>query len=198
MSARSDRYYALKAAQQCVRCEVKLPDDAASVRCERCAKRARIASTTHARRSRTDRRDRGACAFCGAKSKLYRCPACRIRSNDKSTKSVGSSVDIPAEKQWRTGTTESDAGTMRYRGQGHRGAPPLAVLDEQDLKQVVAEIERCRNALAYARSPQVQELPKQARRQALEAALARADLARRFLGDLFRRHRYEPEDTIDE
>lgn len=79
-------------------------------------------------------------------------------------------------------------GWRRYRGKGRRGAPGAAVNDEQDLADATKALERGRQALAYARSEEVQSLPRIQKRAVLNEALAHLGLAGRTLGEVTQRN----------
>ncbi len=79
-------------------------------------------------------------------------------------------------------------GWRRYRGKGRRGAPGAAVNDEQDLQDASKALERGRQALAYARSEEVEALPRIQRRAVLNEALAHLGLAGRTLGEVTQRN----------
>jgi hypothetical protein len=86
---------------------------------------------------------------------------------------------------WRK---DSD-GWNRYRGKGRRGAPGAAVNDAEDLRYALQTLERGAQALAYSRSPEVQELPRIQRRAVVNEALSHLGLAGRTLGDVAARNR---------
>lgn len=79
-------------------------------------------------------------------------------------------------------------GWRRYRGQGRRGAPGAAVNDERDLADVTKALDRGRRALVYARSPEVEALPRIQKRAVMNEALAHLGLAGRTLGEVTARN----------
>lgn len=80
-------------------------------------------------------------------------------------------------------------GWHRFRGKGKRGAPPTGANDEGDLRMVLVAIQRGTEALAYARSPEVQELGRITRQAALNEAAALFAHGARGLDDLVDRLR---------
>ena len=79
-------------------------------------------------------------------------------------------------------------GWKRYRGKGRRGAPGAAVNDEQDLRDALKHLERGTQALAYARSAEVQALPRIQRRAVMEEAVDRLGLVGRAVIEVVQRN----------
>jgi hypothetical protein len=188
-------YQERKLSGSCVRCGQPAADD--SVFCERHHQRAKRYARKAVRELRQTRRAAGQCAYCGAKSKLRRCPACKIKEGripvGKTRQGVMKGVvNQPGDGLvWRHGTTSRDATTLRYHGRAVRGAPPASVTDEADCKQISAEVERARRGLEYAHSAECAELPRIQRKEARHAALSRLALAKRYIEEVLQRHKYE-------
>ncbi len=79
-------------------------------------------------------------------------------------------------------------GWKRYRGKGRRGAPGAAVNDEQDLRDAIKHLERGTQALAYARSAEVQALPRIQRRAVMDEAVDRLGLVGRAVTEVVKRN----------
>jgi hypothetical protein len=136
---------------------------------------------------RARRRESGLCAFCLAKSKTYRCLACLVKAGFAARrKSVPCSVDKSARIAART--VMHHDGRTRYHGQNRRGQQPRAQLDDQDLAEAISRLQRAKDGLAAARSPEAQLLPRIQREDAERAALAQLELAGRFLDDVGERN----------
>lgn len=83
---------------------------------------------------------------------------------------------------------EPGTGWKRYRGKGRRGPRAAGVTDEQDLVDAEKALEAGRLALAYARSPEVQAMPRIQRAGVKDAAVARLALAAGFVADVVARN----------
>lgn len=153
--------------------------------CPRCLKRHRKRNRERNAAMKTRRRSEGRCAFCELKSETYRCPAHRIAHGQVSREwSDAKSSAQPGTDPWR----KDNDGWSRYRGKGRRGAPGAAANDEQDLASAKATMERGAAALRYARSPEVQALPRIQKKGAMAEAVAILELAARFLDDITMRN----------
>lgn len=182
---RPSRYAERKAEiGRCTRCHRKgLPDDASM--CPRCLKRHRKRNREGVAELRARRRAAGLCAYCETKSVTYRCPVHRIAHDQVSSEwSKTRSSAQPGADQWR----RDNDGWARFRGKGRRGAPGAAANDEQDLSSAKATMERGAAALRYARSPEVQALPRIQKKGAMAEAVAILELAARFLDDITMRN----------
>lgn len=205
---RNERYYQRKADGICTYGSVEdcphPPADGSSL-CQAHLDDANDRKARSAQALREERREGGWCAYCGeVKSETYACAGCSIRRGDIPTTNSDNNVDNTNADRWRRETianpnlkdptAEGVAGTkttMRYVGQSRRGTPSAATLDEQDLKQIAAELERARVGLQYAHALPT-EIPRAQRKDAVRAALSRLDLAGRFIEDVLDRHNYEP------
>jgi hypothetical protein len=154
--------------------------------CERHHKRKKRQRSKSAAAARDNNRALGLCAFCPTSSETYRCAVCAAKHGQvpasvrlRMTTGVGTDSD-----PWRK---DSD-GWKRYRGKGRRGPPAAAVNDEQDLKDAERALEKGRQALAYARSPEVQALPRIQRAGVKSEAVAFLAHAARFLDEVVDRN----------
>lgn len=179
-------YAERQAASRCVyssRCKRQLADGADL--CDRHLKRKRRVQRTSAKEARDNNRTLGLCAFCPTKSATYRCAACAVKHGQTPSLRVASGVDAaPQSDQWR----KDNDGWARYRGKGRRGAPAAGVNDEQDLRDAEKALEAGRKALAYARSPEVQALPRIQRASVRREATAFLAHAARFLDEVVERN----------
>lgn len=126
------------------------------------------------------------CIVCRKPSPTYRHPECRIRDGSFLPRaSVASGVVADPFRK------DGD-GWARYRGKGRRGAPMASVDDDQDLERAIGHVTRGREAMAYARSPEVTKLGRIQQAGAMRAALAELLLAARFLESVVDRR--EPKD----
>lgn len=183
-------YLDLKLARRCVRCRRDLTDAEAEVS-DLCAphladKRARQAKSE--KRARSARRRNGMCAECGAvKSKRYYCPGCLVKvGRTPKSSAVDNAVDKSARIAART--SRRNEGRDRYRGRPRRGRPSdvdEATLDRDDIIRLA---HLWCDGIAYAKSPEVQALPRIQRRDALEAAIDHARHGIRFWTAAIERH----------
>lgn len=141
---------------------------------------ARQATAKAMKRRRRELRKAGLCLEdCGRSAKgAARCVMCLIRTGRVDKNHVGVNVATDDESsRFKTDST----GRRRYHGQMRRGRQPQSQLDDQDLKYAADAIEKAKLALAAARSPEVQALPRYQRDAAKRAALAHVDHSARFL-----------------
>ena len=186
MTAATELYLEKKVAQLCTYHRCKCAPAEGAQLCPRHLRKQRKRDARYKARLRARRRHAGQCAFCPAKSKTYRCMACVIKAGFAPRKSVQSSVDKSARIAART-VMHGD-GRTRYHGQARRGQQSRAQLDEQDLADAIARLQRAKDGLAAARSPEAQLLPRIQREEAERAALAQLELAGRFLDDVGERN----------
>lgn len=135
-----------------------------------------------------DRREaEGKCRACGTPRKPnQRCSSCAAKRPERITDdAVNVTVNAAGADPFRR---DAD-GWKRYRGKGRRGAPGAAVNDEQDLADATKALERGRQALAYARSPEVQALPKIQRAGVRNEALAHLGRVARTVEEVAARNR---------
>lgn len=127
----------------------------------------------------------GKCRGCGTPRKpKQRCAVCAARRPERiRVEAVDSGVDA------RDPFRRDNDGWKRYRGKGRRGAPGAAASDEQDLVDATKALERGRQALAYARSAEVQALPKIQRAGVRNEALAHLGLVARTVEEVTARNR---------
>ena len=188
----SARYLERQQTGQCAyskRCKRELAPD--SDLCARHLKRERKRKNEANTAARKNNRLLGLCAFCPAKSESYRCPVCAVKHGQVPTSRVADSVATDSPASPDPFRRDGD-GWRRYRGKGRRGAPGAAVNDEQDLADATKALERGRQALAYARSPEVEALPRIQKRAVLNEALAHLGLAGRTLGEVTSRNSGRP------
>lgn len=188
-SERAADYQTAKESQQCTYPRCGKPPAQDTQLCARHLANKRTNDRTSLARRREDLAARGRCVDCRKKSSTYRCAGCAVKRGRIPTTGVGNGVGNEASKipaQWRLepGTTWN-----RYRGKAKRGKPSTAILDDQDLEYAVEEITTAKLALAYARSPEVQQMPKAQRDDIMAAALARLDRAERWLDEVRVRHK---------
>lgn len=146
-----------------------------------------------ARASAQRRRDQlaaaGKCTQCGTPRKpgqrcvVCRARRCRIAPDDAVDNKVDSGGSAQSD-QWR----KDNDGWARYRGKGRRGAPAAGVNDEQDLRDALKALVAGQKALAYARSPEVQALPRIQRASVRREAAAFLAHAARFLDEVVERN----------
>jgi hypothetical protein len=129
--------------------------------------------------------DQGKCRRCRKPSETYRCPACAILDDTKLPTSRVATGVVTATDPWR----RDKDGWERYRGKGKRGAPPAALNDEADLRRAFEALERGRNAIAYARSAAVAELPRIQKQDALAAAASILAMSAQFTLSVVERNR---------
>lgn len=135
--------------------------------CKRHLKAARRRSKLAKRRQRDRLAAQGKCRSCGTPRKpKQRCAVCAAKRPERIR--VGA---VHAAVNGDPFRRDND-GWKRYRGKGRRGAPGAAASDDQDLVDATKALERGRQALAYARSPEVQALPKIQRAGVRNEALA--------------------------
>lgn len=189
MSAQTQRaYQARKESGRCTRpgCAATAGD---TVLCDQHAADARDRNRRSQSRTRAARAALGLCVQCGAKSRTYRCLACRARLAPPSRSDHNGADNTPPQAEvdrWRP-----DPGTnwRRYRGKARRGKPPDALLDDQDLSFAVEELSRAKDGMAYARSDEVRALPKIQRDGVKQAALDRLKLSKRWIDEILERHK---------
>jgi hypothetical protein len=134
--------------------------------------------------TRAERTGQGRCRGCARKSATYRCPACKIKDGAAlPIPAIGVDAGVDAD-QWR----RDNDGWERYRGKGVRGAPSLAVNDEQDLVAALTALEKGRQAIAYAHSASVHELGANAQREARKAAAGVIAMSAGFLIEVVARN----------
>lgn len=167
------------------RCTEPLAPD--SQLCERHRREKAIQDGKHLQRKRANRRRRGLCAECPAKSTTYRCAACVIRRGG-----------VPRGKPGRPGKTgvakgvghraeqmrRDNDGKMRFRGQLRRGRQTIEALDDRDIVDVETEIVRAKTALIVVRS-----IDRKQRAAAEAVVLDRLNLVARFLDEILVRHK---------
>jgi hypothetical protein len=182
----SDHYYDRKLGGKCTystRCRRPLADG--SQLCDRHLRKERRRVSVANKKARVNNRSLGMCAFCPTKSGTYRCPACAIKHGQSPTVRTADGVTATAPDPWR----RDKDGWERYRGKGKRGAPPAALNDEADLRRAFESLERGRNAIAYARSAAVAELPRIQKQDALAAATSILAMSAQFTWSVVERNR---------
>jgi hypothetical protein len=188
-------YQARKESGRCIerRCAEAAADG--SLRCARHDELHRHRQRMARRRQRRRLAAAGLCVACQRPSATYRCPACLVRqglARLRPTTSVNASVVDQGKGPKDTWRLEPGTNWKRYRGRARQGSPAAAVLDDQDLAQATRELARAKEALAYARSAEVQALGSIARREVLRAALGRLEIVQRWLGEVIARHLRPP------
>lgn len=135
---------------------------------------------------RARREANGECLTCGTPRKLgQKCVVCVARRTDRiPDEAVNASVNVNPADPFR----RDNDGWRRYRGKGRRGPRAASVGDEQDLRDAEKQLEAGRKALAYARSPEVQAMPRIQRAGAKSAAVAHLALAAGFVADVVARN----------
>lgn len=182
-----------KLAGLCTRCDAPSLDD--HQLCQPCRDNHRERQRKSLKAIRKARRRAGRCADCSKPSRLYRCPACLIKtSRHRDLGSVDKRDRIAANTA--AATLASDAGRTRYHGKGSPGRMSREQLDAQDLEDAVERLRRAAAGLAYAASEEVQQLPRIQRKEARDAALALAELGVRFAFEVLRRHGKDPAELV--
>jgi hypothetical protein len=176
------RYYQRKVDGTCTRCG-KEPATEDSLLGERCLARERRRVKRAVRRLRARRKKEKRCRGCDRKSETARCPACHIRADRIPSTGSNHTGNHPVAEP--RGVWRDDAnGWHRFRGRGRRGAPPAGANDEGDLRMILVAIQRGTEALAYARSAEVQAMGRITRQAAVNEAAALLGHAERGLEEL--------------
>jgi hypothetical protein len=155
--------------------------------CRRHLKAKRRRAKLYQQRLRDRRTASGQCGGCGTPRKPgARCAVCAARRPERIPVEA---IDAVVDDGRRDAFRRDNDGWKRYRGKGRRGPPAAAVNDEQDLADATKALERGRQALAYARSPEVQALPKIQRAGVRNEALAHLGLVARTVEEVAARNR---------
>lgn len=136
------------------------------------------------------------------------CPACRLR-RDRYRSGVDANVDGQGDRSARiqaatrkdteaTTRTQDRYARERYHGRSKRGQPPAAELDQADIVEIRKATDKLERALAYYRSPEVQELGRIQRDDAKQAALSYVYALRRFADEVLHRNRFEWPEGVEE
>lgn len=186
---RAGQYLERKAAQQCTRPGCERPLAPGSGLCARHLRKNRRAAARSLAARRSREREAGRCAEgCGRKSETYRCMPCCIRLGRIPTVGVNRGVNNNPRQPggvWRDDVN----GWNRFRGRGKRGAPPAGANDEFDIRMIFDAIQKGTAQLAYARSPEVQQLGRITKQAELDCAAGYYAHAARGLDDLVDRLR---------
>ena len=179
-------------------CELAPADDSDYCPAHRDEKRARNRRYKRARRRRWAQQRR--CLDCGGRRKLgrKRCAACLIK-RDRLRSGGGDKVVDKTPKTKLEIRVEADGWTRtreRYVGQGKRGPQSKAALDDQDLDDAIARLQRAKAALQVASSPEVAELPLAQRQETKAAALAQVVHGIRFGIAVLHRHRIDVSEIV--
>lgn len=86
-------------------------------------------------------------------------------------------------------TTASNLGRVHYHGKGKRGAMTKAECDARDLDEAIKRLVRAKALLEYASSPEVAQLPRIQREDAMANAVAEAMLGVRHGLEVGVRHK---------
>ena len=165
------------------RCGKPLAPD--SLLCERHLRKERRRKNRQQKALRAARAAKGRCVTCNEKSETYRCPKCVINEGRvKPTTGEARGEAMEQGDQWRRDAN----GWERFRGKGHRGAPPASVNDDQDLMSALGQLEKGRHALLYAHSPEVKAVGRHKQRDARAAAAAMLALAARLVAEVVERN----------
>ncbi|MBA3421666.1 MAG: hypothetical protein H0U12_07205 [Thermoleophilaceae bacterium] len=177
-------YEQRKATGLCTRCGVVAASDDSQY-CQPHHEYAKQYSRDALKRLRDGRRAKGLCVYCGTKSEQRRCMACRIKQGRVSTRGVKKGVkNATADRTWKDA-----GGRTRYHGQPSRGRQSNASLDDQDIDYAISALQKAKQGLEVARSPEVQALPKVQREEVKRAALSQADHGTRFIEEVLDRNR---------
>lgn len=194
--ARASSYHERKLAGLCTRCGQPALEDN-----QLCAEHAedqrRRTAASNERRRRANRKA-GKCADCGAASETYRCPACRIACGTAKRRGANTGENKSSRVAANTSerTLASDLGRTRYHGHGKRGRLKSSDIDRQDLEDAAKAIVEGNKNLVFAKSPEVQQLPKIQRLEASRAALARVYYGIRFALEVLARHKVDVTDLV--
>lgn len=182
-------YLEQKLAQRCTykRCATP-PEDGARM-CKKHLEKVRRYERRYRKRRRAEARERGECAFCGAKAATYRCLACAVKHKQvPSSVSVQVGVNTAGRSSRIAAATRTHAdGRTRYHGQGKRGMQPRLQLDGQDLGFVRREIDAGEAGLRVYESEAVQAMPRIQREDVKAAALHHLQRASGFIDDVLER-----------
>jgi len=147
--------------------------------------KARKAAIATMRKVRDRREALGQWRGCGHPKNGERCAVCAARRPERLTvEAVKAKFTQDRGDPFR----RDNDGWKRYRGKGRRGAPGAAVNDEQDLRDAIKHLERGTQALAYARSAEVQALPRIQRRAVMDEAVDRLGLVGRAVSEVVQRN----------
>ena len=135
------------------------------------------------------------CLRCGRKRAPHRrhCAVCLVALGRTPHPGVNNYVNKTSRVAAGTKVdqTVGNEGRRRFHGsQGRRGPPGKEREDANDFADLIRSIERAREGVAYAYSPEVQQLPRAQRQEVLHAALAHADHGARFIASILERHNY--------
>lgn len=144
----------------------------------------------HRRKRRAEWRAAKRCLSCGGERVPRRryCAACLVARNRTPHQRVDNGVDKRDRIAQNTRTLPD--GRTRYIGPGRRGTRPAVAEDELDLLEAKKRIERALLGLQYAKSAEVQALPRIQRKGVEHEALSQADHGARFIESVLERHRY--------
>jgi hypothetical protein len=198
LMAPGGNYLERKLAGLCTRAGCRRSASEESCLCEKHRRDAVRRSVKAKAKARASRRAQGLCAECGVvKTKRYRCSSCLIRFGRFKQRVPNTEVDKVVRISERTtvGSFAGEEGRARYRGaQGRRGAPGVVREDSVDFADALKYIERGRQGVIHALSPEVKELPLAQRREVMRAALSQADHGARFIDSILERHKYKSRD----
>lgn len=135
-----------------------------------------------------------------------RCKQCSkvLAQEARSRRSVtGGSRSVPGDASEADRVSREVEGDgyarTRYHGQPRRGQQPRHQLDDQDLVDAVDRIERARRGLVLWKEAKDAELPRIQLQEILNAAMAQAAHAKRFIAEVLERNRYDdrPDEMIE-
>lgn len=160
--------------------------------CKKHLEKVRRYERRYRKRRRAEARERGECAFCGAKAVTYRCLACAVKHGQvPSSVSVQAGVntsDQPDRSARIAAMTRKDSSNRtRYHGQGKRGMQPRLQLDGQDLGFARRELEAGEAGLRAYESEQAKAMPRIQREDVKSAALHHLQRASGFIDDVLER-----------
>lgn len=191
---RAADYQARKESQRCTYPGCAEPPTDGSGKCRKHTLKHRTAVSRSSAKRRAELRGtdgKEKCFRCKKRSSTYLCQACKIvlgvqrfPTTRADNKADNQAHGIPA--QWRP---EPGTNWNRYRGKAKRGKPSTATLDDQDIDYAVEELHTAKLALAFARSPEVQAMPRIQREDIMNAALSKLDRAERWLDEVRDRHK---------
>lgn len=196
-----ETYQARKLKGECtysVACKRLLAPD--SDKCHRHTRKRAELDAKNGPERREAHRARGLCAFCPAKSKTYRCPACAIRhgqiprtsnnARNNARASVGARVSAVTRKH-------AD-GRTRYHGHGVRGQPPRVVQDASDFAVIAKALHWAKEGTAHVEHLKATGAPSSEVKSAERAVMDHVYEVRRFAGEILERHGVKLEPQLPE
>lgn len=138
-------------------------------------------------RLRAEREARGECLGCGTPRRAgQKCAVCTAKRTGRISEEAVNGI-VNASTTADPFRRDND-GWRRYRGKGRRGPRAAGVTDEADLRDALKLAEDGRKALAYARSPEVQAMPRVQRAGVKQEGAAKLALAAGLLADVVARN----------